>query len=43
MEEDDLTPEQAIRVRKRVMHIFKDKVADEAKKGEEGSCPTPST
>jgi hypothetical protein len=31
-EEDGLTPEQAMRVMKRVMHTFKEKVADEAKK-----------
>jgi hypothetical protein len=31
-EEDGLTPEQAVRVMKRVMHTFKEKVADEAKR-----------
>ncbi len=32
VEEDCLTPEQAMRVMKRVMHTFKEKVADEAKR-----------
>jgi hypothetical protein len=32
IKEDGLTPEQAMRVTKRVMHTFKETVTDEAKK-----------